>query len=160
MAYVRVDTGVGALILFGTVQVTMILSAFLKGKRLDSIINILVNNKLTYVDMIDISSLISDKNNKELFFDKILENIEGISISDQNDIGEELANFLSYLKLNKHKELFFNFLKSDISEDKFEVIKGFSEYYTAIYRNFAARQSFGNGRCSYENSYVWFYRKL
>jgi drug/metabolite transporter (DMT)-like permease len=34
VAYVRVDTGVGALILFGTVQVTMILSAFLKGKRL------------------------------------------------------------------------------------------------------------------------------
>jgi drug/metabolite transporter (DMT)-like permease len=34
VAYVRVDTGVGALILFGTVQITMILSAFLKGKRL------------------------------------------------------------------------------------------------------------------------------
>ena len=34
VAYVRVDTGVGALILFGTVQITMILSAFLKGKQL------------------------------------------------------------------------------------------------------------------------------
>lgn len=34
VAYVRVDTGVGALILFGAVQITMIFSAFLKGKRL------------------------------------------------------------------------------------------------------------------------------
>jgi drug/metabolite transporter (DMT)-like permease len=36
VAYVRVDTGVGALILFGTVQITMIFSAFLKGNRISA----------------------------------------------------------------------------------------------------------------------------
>ena len=34
LAYVRLDTGVGALILFGTVQITMILYGFINGQRL------------------------------------------------------------------------------------------------------------------------------
>ena len=34
-AYVTLDTGTGALILFGSVQVTMILSSLVKGKRLN-----------------------------------------------------------------------------------------------------------------------------